>query len=964
MARLHEFQLPFPAPHAAADRAKVHGLLLNSVSLGVCVHMAPPPLRLTKLISIFPRYVAQSMLDYPVTLHFEGCEMELLPGQSFQLHPPCGQDARSRTQLYLSRGASRSTAFAIDRWNDEDGFGRYACFHVRLEAEDSTAQWPQCPAGAPRFVRVDIAQATFPSHADQAPLVDGYFIVFRDPDFRGSEDVLFHVDNRTPHGFIVGVRRDHQRSAGRFLWPPGDHSGASSQWMHERGSKDHESLYRILLEISQSHDLARPKDRDAEASEPPDLPVSMALGSVITARPGTCAKRMSLPMRVQIIAIEDVSTKRIKRVLVHGRAVLESEATGLVLGPIDAPEIKFVLGKVGSEVSIVELRDWEPRVEALRAMLQDCWQLKAIGVQGSWTPVNLDTAGSWWNQLVDVAQAPQRADQELLLKTAVELWHEESSDGVQCFTLNRWSGNVLASVVASEWSLHVSVPHVSLSWVHRHSEVLALRVKGVDAEVGQNAADELSLTLSVQHLQVDHFVEGELPVVLNRRVLHINSRHLGKKAISVSVEGSYASRIIRKLSLEMVPYWLNLEIGVLLRLADLAESSFLSFGVKAKSQRVPLEPPVAPSSGEDIAQLKGVWRLMELTVKPLRLTVMVRTPDEAAVRDNTRVSHRIMRLPADMPNMDLSLPLINLHDRFFCSPVQLAEALKQKYKRSVQYHAIRSIILSYLAATLKGVLNAMWWLVRGPYDACTVARDRTQDQTTEAMSILWWVSPTVHGVSEGTYRAMAELIGNTIFGFVLVLNAIRQLILNAPRPRVQSILDGVVLGLRGLFLDSLFTPLQQLFLQTRVAYQDQGNLQAAIIFCTGVLRIPLGPPLGALHFTASCCEGLANILLHEEAQFAPFEPRRTVESIPRDLTFEPGGGMGELDAAFSREISISEPVSPLTAHAEEPSGILQRLQHGLQHVISNDDQVMEHFTNAFSITSLLESSARDQSHDA
>lgn len=53
---------------------------------------------------------------------------------------------------------------------------------------------------------------------------------------------------------------------------------------------------------------------------------------------------------------------------------------------------------------------------------------------------------------------------------------------------------------------------------------------------------------------------------------------------------------------------------------------------------------------------------------------------------------------------------------------------------------------------------------------------------------------------------------------------------------------------------------------------------AIVICCVYLLLLPLGPPLGVLHFVASCCEGLAHILLHEEAQFAPFEPQRTIES--------------------------------------------------------------------------------------
>uniref|UniRef100_A0A7S2KXE0 Uncharacterized protein n=1 Tax=Zooxanthella nutricula TaxID=1333877 RepID=A0A7S2KXE0_9DINO len=126
---------------------------------------------------------------------------------------------------------------------------------------------------------------------------------------------------------------------------------------------------------------------------------------------------------------------------------------------------------------------------------------------------------------------------------------------------------------------------------------------------------------------------------------------------------------------------------------------------------------------------------------------------------------------------------------------------------------------------------------------------------------------------------MADLLGNSVFFAVLLSNAIRHFLIRSARPRAQSLLDGLVYGFRGFLLDAfMVTSLQQLLLQTRIAYQDWGNIWATIVFCVWLLKLPLGPFLGALNFAASCGEGLAHILLHEEAQFAPFEPQRTVES--------------------------------------------------------------------------------------
>ena len=60
-----------------------------------------------------------------------------------------------------------------------------------------------------------------------------------------------------------------------------------------------------------------------------------------------------------------------------------------------------------------------------------------------------------------------------------------------------------------------------------------------------------------------------------------------------------------------------------------------------KSDRARLEPPRPPVSSEEWTQKDmAVWRVMKLVVEPLRLTVMVRSPDAAAVRDNPTALRR------------------------------------------------------------------------------------------------------------------------------------------------------------------------------------------------------------------------------------------------------------------------------------------------------------------------------------
>jgi hypothetical protein len=276
-----------------------------------------------------------------------------------------------------------------------------------------------------------------------------------------------------------------------------------------------------------------------------------------------------------------------------------------------------------------------------------------------------------------------------------------------------------------------------------------------------------------------------------------------------------------------------------------------------------------------------------------------------------------MKLPADMPNMDVNVERIALLDQYGSS-AQLFADFKGRYKEKVTYSAVWSIILSYAAALLKGVWNAVLWLFRGPFDALTVARETRHMQPKRKRrcweeiiacggicdKVLWWVSPLIHGLSEGMYRALAELIGNSIFVVVLILNAIRHLILGATRKRATSILDGVLYGIHGLVLDTLVTPFTQLYHQTTVAYQDWGKSMVVLVFLLCVVRILLcmGPILGVFHFLACFAEGLANALLHEDAQYAQFEARRKTESVIYDpMTDENSIPLDDIDEVMSPE---------------------------------------------------------------
>jgi len=444
-----------------------------------------------------------------------------------------------------------------------------------------------------------------------------------------------------------------------------------------------------------------------------------------------------------------------------------------------------------------------------------------------------------------------------------------------------------ASLSSMGVGLQLAVPVVSVSWIHKHQEVLALKIRGLEVKTSRESGGSCVAEFSAQHLQVDHFMESEMPVMLNRRFLHINSRWLGKKALSGRARWTMANRMIEFVELELVPYWMNIEIGVLIRLWELAEGSFKNLRGKSYwSSARPLEKPQVPrpiSEDKETSELHQIWRLLKLSVRPVRLTVHVRSPDIEAVTDNA-TARWIMRLPADMPNMDMTLPTTVLHDRYG-SLLQLCGVLQEKYKRRMKFSFTISIIVSYLAAIVKALVNAIMWLGRGPFDSVLVAYQQSRQVVgaggePQPRSFLWWVSPLIYGTAEGTYRGLAELVGNTAFGIVFFLNTFRHIAVGTARPRIQSILDGLAFGFRGFFMDTLITPFSQSYFQTQTAYQDWGAITACVIFVLSVLRVPFGSLFGLMNLIACSLEGLANVLLHEEAQFANFEPQRITEPLP------------------------------------------------------------------------------------
>eukprot|EP00397_Hematodinium_sp_SG-2012_P000009 GEMP01000009.1.p1 GENE.GEMP01000009.1~~GEMP01000009.1.p1 ORF type:complete len:5179 (+),score=1153.32 GEMP01000009.1:581-16117(+) len=440
-----------------------------------------------------------------------------------------------------------------------------------------------------------------------------------------------------------------------------------------------------------------------------------------------------------------------------------------------------------------------------------------------------------------------------------------------------------------DFALDIMVPKFSIAWVHDMAEILALRIKEI--RMGVKSLEEGQLwSFEATHLQIDHFVEGTIPVVLNRRFLHQHSRWIEDKAISLTMLRDVRTHVWQKVELKTVPFWLNVEMGVFFRLYHLAQKDRIvaasdsgTYLIARKRQHVvPIQHPEPPPilAGPRVMQIKNI------VITETRLTVNIRSPDDNTVLDDFRQLRLLIYLPLDMPNVDIRVPEFSQNDRIG-SAGSIFSNFCVEYKRRAILRIGYGFISSYPGIAIKGILEGGWWLFRGPFDHISLAykrelayRESLTGFTSWTMFLSpWWVSPLLHGISEGFYRGMAEVCGNTFLCFVFFTNIFKFLLFwEVHRPRSLSVLDGMFTAFGSLFRDLLVTPVRLLIRQTRRFLQDYGKLAALVVIGLSIIRLPFGILIAVLEFLASVSEGFANSLLLEEAQFVLSEEQRKFDA--------------------------------------------------------------------------------------
>ncbi|CAE7220545.1 moxd1 [Symbiodinium sp. CCMP2592] len=526
----------------------LRGLLVDSLSFGTCVRTAAAPLRRTKVLSLFPRYFVKSELEHAIELGFEGSpaevEIRLEPGECMPVHPPASLDISDR--LYFRHDGLTSEPFSFQGL---DGVEHCRTFHVYRDRSGDSGQGRV----EPRFVQVDIQKTTFPAK-NHVPLAEGYFLVLRPRDFRSSEDLLFHFDNQTPYSYFATISGGGtQRSSKLLILEGGMHL-----WQHLFGYQDADECLKVQVKLIRDNAALR-----EHRPRPSRALVSLSLGDALTSRnsskpfaleaslrltaaylelaPGTAEEPTDLVLAETLAGSSYCMARWHRRLRVQGEFVINCWRTqsfvphkarvDLILEDLNRqkksvdPEV-FVAAILSVEACEGE-QDAEKGKERVTLALGDKWQVCFVSGDRLRSGM-LSGSPAWRQQLLEASAR----NEVIELQTHLELTFSTTEGGAHNFTVKPapgWSGPAVRDEAEgakekASWNLSINVPVLSVSWIHRHEEVLAVRVKGIKLEVGQHATDR-SFDIGMQHLQVDHFMDGgELPVVLrcSRKVKYMS----------------------------------------------------------------------------------------------------------------------------------------------------------------------------------------------------------------------------------------------------------------------------------------------------------------------------------------------------------------------------------------------------------------------------------------------------------
>jgi len=384
------------------------------------------------------------------------------------------------------------------------------------------------------------------------------------------------------------------------------------------------------------------------------------------------------------------------------------------------------------------------------------------------------------------------------------------------------------------------------------------------------------------------------------------------------------------------------------------------------------------SASAAAAAASAIHRVRRIEVEGTRFTINIRSADPTdgfgAGDDDLHSLRFLLFLPLDMPNIDVKLNPVRLL-RKVGTKSDIWSSLTAAVGSEVFYEAGLAFTTSYLLTVFKGIYSGAQWMVRAPYDHVLLAekmhseRLRKLSQLQGELGMLpgrrradaileelnqsgthgsgavtqqiqkisnlymrvswflfhgfpgWWVVPLIHGLSEGLYRAFAEILGHLLIFILFWCNLIHRPVIGTSRERAHSVLDGLSLGIRGLFRDTLMTPWIRAIEVTRLTLHDYGKLHgigAGLFFAC--VTVPLGPLWGVLHFVASFCEGTSMVLLQEEAQFAVFEPQRNLNwhLIDDEGMVGGAGGLGGLgsgagDASPTNDEVLNLPDGPMSS---------------------------------------------------
>jgi hypothetical protein len=372
---------------------------------------------------------------------------------------------------------------------------------------------------------------------------------------------------------------------------------------------------------------------------------------------------------------------------------------------------------------------------------------------------------------------------------------------------------------------------------------------------------------------------------------------------------------IDSVEVRTVPYWFNLDLGVWFRLVEILDNDGVfqmmmpsrldsrrrgkdtqsrkmaggrgSLDLSSSPEPIKFRTPspeqdkrtssalicrnvLGPLAGPHWSRDKGrdVVHINRMSIDQCKMVFFVRMPDYSIPLAQTGQLPFLLHLPLDNPSVALFIPA-HTDTNLRTTVPGFFQKLHKRYISTAKQETIQTAGASYIGLLCFGIANAIVYLFRFPSEGIVNSRGLSKHDRFVVF---------VYALRDGTYMCFTEFVGTMFFTMHFFCNILYRLgMFGRHLPRASGIVDGFKKGIVGLVVDSFRTLFFHVFSGTRAVYHEYGCLVAIVVIIVFLIRIPLGPVFGLLHFFGCVFEGCGNALKDEPSQYMQVRPQMRLD---------------------------------------------------------------------------------------